>query len=74
MPPFLASVDDPRVAQGGFLKGCPVCGGIESTFAFHLCVLTGWLGLGHSISNCPKLEETQRRQMASHRNVDGGGY
>ncbi|KAL9714917.1 DEAD-box ATP-dependent RNA helicase 35 [Leucoagaricus gongylophorus] len=57
VPPFLASIDDPRIAQGGFLKGCPVCG-----------------GLGHSISNCPKLEETQRRQMASHRNVDGGGY
>jgi len=74
VPPFLASIDDPRVAQGGFLKGCPVCGGIESTFEFQLCVLTGWLGLGHSISNCPKLEETQRRQMASHRNVDGGGY
>ncbi|EPQ58533.1 P-loop containing nucleoside triphosphate hydrolase protein [Gloeophyllum trabeum ATCC 11539] len=32
-------------------------------------------GLGHSISNCPKLEDTQRRQMASHRsNVDTGGY
>ncbi|KAF5358049.1 hypothetical protein D9756_001780 [Leucocoprinus leucothites] len=57
VPPFLASIDDPRAAQGGSLKGCPVCG-----------------GLGHSISNCPKLEETQRRQMASHRNVDGGGY
>ncbi|KAG7086704.1 hypothetical protein E1B28_002640 [Marasmius oreades] len=32
-------------------------------------------GLGHGISNCPKLEETQRRQMASHRTTeDGGGY
>ncbi|KXN90443.1 DEAD-box ATP-dependent RNA helicase 35 [Leucoagaricus sp. SymC.cos] len=58
VPPFLVSIDDPRAAQGGSSKGCPVCG-----------------GLGHGISNCPKLEETQRRQMASHRNVDaGGGY
>lgn len=34
------------------------------------------VGLGHGISNCPKLEDTQRRQMASHRGADdrGGGY
>ncbi|TFK95698.1 P-loop containing nucleoside triphosphate hydrolase protein [Pterulicium gracile] len=59
VPPFLASVEDPRIAQGGALKGCPVCG-----------------GLGHGISNCPKLEDAQRRQMASHRGNDtgGGGY
>ncbi|KJA27267.1 hypothetical protein HYPSUDRAFT_62949 [Hypholoma sublateritium FD-334 SS-4] len=32
-------------------------------------------GLGHGISNCPKLEDSQRRQMASHRtNDEGGGY
>jgi ATP-dependent RNA helicase DDX41 len=32
-------------------------------------------GLGHGVSNCPKLEDTQRRQMASHRTTDeGGGY
>ncbi|KAH9830995.1 DEAD-domain-containing protein [Rhodofomes roseus] len=32
-------------------------------------------GLGHGISNCPKLEDTQRRQMASHRmSDDRGGY
>ncbi|GJE97052.1 DEAD/DEAH box helicase [Phanerochaete sordida] len=32
-------------------------------------------GLGHGISNCPKLEDTQRRQMASHRiSDDKGGY
>ena len=31
-------------------------------------------GLGHGISNCPKLEDTQRRQMASHRGDDIGGY
>jgi len=57
VPPFLATVEDPRAVQGGALKGCPVCG-----------------GLGHGISNCPKLEETQRRQMASHRPNDEGGY
>ncbi|KAF9001989.1 P-loop containing nucleoside triphosphate hydrolase protein [Cyathus striatus] len=57
VPPFLATIDDPRAVQGGELKGCPVCG-----------------GLGHGISNCPKLEDTQRRQMASHRADDGGGY
>src|SRR5437762_3282013 len=27
VPPFLQSIEDPRVAQGGALKGCPVCGG-----------------------------------------------
>ncbi|KAG1883098.1 P-loop containing nucleoside triphosphate hydrolase protein [Suillus subluteus] len=58
VPPFLQTIDDPRAAQGGSLKGCPVCG-----------------GLGHGISNCPKLEDAQRRQMASHRAADdGGGY
>ncbi|KAI0637294.1 DEAD-domain-containing protein [Trametes polyzona] len=58
VPPFLLSIEDPRAAQGGSLKGCPVCG-----------------GLGHGISNCPKLEDTQRRQMASHRiSDDRGGY
>ena len=58
VPPFLQSVEDPRVAQGGSVKGCPVCG-----------------GLGHGISTCPKLEEAQRRTMASHRGAqDTGGY
>ncbi|KAH7907968.1 P-loop containing nucleoside triphosphate hydrolase protein [Hygrophoropsis aurantiaca] len=56
VPPFLQTVEDPRAAQGGSLKGCPVCG-----------------GLGHGISNCPKLEDAQRRQTASHRIDDGGG-
>lgn len=37
------------------------------------CTVCG--GLGHGISNCPKLEDAQRRQMASHRVDDtGGGY
>jgi hypothetical protein len=33
-------------------------------------------GLGHGISQCPKLEDAQRRQNASHRaaNEGGGGY
>jgi hypothetical protein len=32
-------------------------------------------GLGHGISNCPKLEDAKRREMASHRGADdGGGY
>ncbi|KZV81325.1 DEAD-domain-containing protein [Exidia glandulosa HHB12029] len=58
VPQFLLSIEDPR-ADGGTLKGCPVCG-----------------GLGHGISNCPKLEDSQRRQMASHSGGDsmGGGY
>lgn len=34
-----------------------------------------WLGLGHGISNCPKLEDAKRRELASHRGGDdGGGY
>lgn len=56
VPPFLQTIEDPRAAQGGALKGCPVCG-----------------GLGHGISNCPKLEDTQRRTMAAHRSSEGGG-
>jgi hypothetical protein len=27
VPPFLQTIEDPRAAQGGSLKGCPVCGG-----------------------------------------------
>lgn len=57
VPAFLEKIEDPRVAQGSALKGCPVCG-----------------GLGHGISNCPKQEEVQRRQIASHRVQDTGGY
>ena len=36
-------------------------------------LLISAIGLGHNISNCPKLEDTQRRQMASHRADRGGG-
>ncbi|KAG1715653.1 hypothetical protein ID866_1495 [Astraeus odoratus] len=49
VPPFLQTIEDPRIAQGG---------------------------LGHGISNCPKLEDVQRRQMATQRATrdSGGGY
>ena len=31
-------------------------------------------GLGHTISNCPKLEDTQKRQLATQRiSIMGGG-
>jgi ATP-dependent RNA helicase DDX41 len=80
VPPFLQSIEDPRIAQGGMMKGCPVCGG-ASHFQVMLFGRPGYshapAGLGHGISNCPKLEDTQRRQIASQRtNVDrgGGGY
>ena len=74
VPPFLASIDDPRAARGGSLIGCPMCGGEPLTF--DICLVSFsiiFLGLGHGISNCPKLEETQRRQLAAHRTVDTGG-
>lgn len=60
VPPFLLSIEDPRAAQGG--------GALKG------CAVCG--GLGHGISNCPKLEETQRRTMQSHRMTADGdsGY
>lgn len=78
VPPFLQTIQDPRAAQGGSLKGCPVCGG-NVMLVLSICViftLSFFSGLGHGISNCPKLEDAQRRQMASQRAVhgDGGGY
>ncbi|PWN28934.1 P-loop containing nucleoside triphosphate hydrolase protein [Jaminaea rosea] len=37
------------------------------------CAICG--GLGHSVQDCPKLEEEQRRKMAGHgRDAGGGGY
>ncbi|KAJ1017797.1 hypothetical protein NDA16_005114 [Ustilago loliicola] len=59
IPPFLAAIEDPRMAAtGGKLASCPVCG-----------------GLGHSIRDCPKLEENQRRQTAGFSRADDvGGY
>ncbi|KIJ34635.1 hypothetical protein M422DRAFT_34983 [Sphaerobolus stellatus SS14] len=61
VPPFLQSIEDPRAKQGGSLQGCSVCGGEL---------------LGHSVSNCPKLEDAARRTMASHRAdaMGDGGY
>ena len=32
VPPFLQTIEDPRAAQGGSLKGCPVCGGNVSFY------------------------------------------
>ncbi|WVR09449.1 hypothetical protein IAU60_006516 [Kwoniella sp. DSM 27419] len=57
IPEFLLSIDDPRAAHGGALKGCPICG-----------------GLGHGLSDCPKLQEEQRRKQAGMTRYDGGGY
>lgn len=75
VPPFLLSIEDPRAAQGGSLKGCPVCGGTLFVLGLWYRWLMLLLGLGHGIANCPKLEDTQRRQMASHRGADDqGGY
>ena len=34
VPPFLQSIEDPRAAQGGSLKGCPVCGGMQFLMGF----------------------------------------
>jgi len=44
------------------------------TAAGGACAICG--GLGHSVSNCPKLEDNMRRTNASHRTRDdgGGGY
>ncbi|CAO1631583.1 unnamed protein product [Parajaminaea phylloscopi] len=41
--------------------------------AIRACAICG--GLGHSVQDCPKLEEEQRRKMAGHsRDAGGGGY
>ncbi|MCO5600310.1 hypothetical protein L7F22_054420 [Adiantum nelumboides] len=58
IPPFLAAIDDPRAAAGGN--------------ALQGCAVCG--GLGHSVKDCPKLEENQRRQRAGMSGADGGGY
>ncbi|OCF32706.1 ATP-dependent RNA helicase DDX41 [Kwoniella heveanensis CBS 569] len=57
IPEFLLSIDDPRAAHGGALKGCPICG-----------------GLGHGLSDCPKLQEEQRRKQAATTRYTDGGY
>jgi ATP-dependent RNA helicase DDX41 len=74
VPSFLQTIEDPRAAQGASLNGCPVCGGTSMNHHPD-CKLNGLTpGLGHGISNCPKLEDAQRRQMALHRVQDSGGY
>ena len=46
-----------------------------SHFSYQCMTLMAFSGLGHGISNCPKLEDTQRRIMAAHRpSDDRGGY
>lgn len=40
--------------------------------AIRACAICG--GLGHSVQDCPKLEEEQRRKMAGHSRDTGGGY
>jgi ATP-dependent RNA helicase DDX41 len=78
VPPFLSTIDDPRAAQGGTLKGCGVCGGMffSGLPAAYTLTTLSTPGLGHGISNCPKLEDAKRREMASHRGLNdgGGGY
>lgn len=74
VPTFLEKIEDPRVAQGSALKGCPVCGGKSISVPLRELAFTIIAGLGHGISNCPKQEEAQRRQIASHRVQDMGGY
>lgn len=44
---------------------------LEKGGALKGCPVCG--GLGHDVANCPKLEDTHRRTMASHRIQDGGG-
>ena len=48
-------------------------GSVKLLFLTVTYLLTTAIGLGHNISNCPKLEDTQRRQMALHRADRGGG-
>ncbi|WFD29124.1 RNA helicase [Malassezia sp. CBS 17886] len=58
IPPFLASIADPRAASGGRIDSCAMCG-----------------GLGHSVRDCPKLEDTQRRIASTFSRADApGGY
>ncbi|SAM83701.1 probable DEAD-box ATP-dependent RNA helicase 35 [Ustilago bromivora] len=58
IPPFLAAIQDPRAVGAD--------GKLTS------CPVCG--GLGHSIRDCPKLEDNQRRQTAAFSRGDDGGY
>lgn len=59
VPEFLNSIDDPMAKY-------QTAGGVAKA-----CAVCG--GLGHTIVNCPKLEEAQRRQTAGHQREGGGG-
>ena len=58
IPPFLAAIEDPRAAAAA--------GG-----ALTGCPICG--GLGHSIKDCPKLEDNQRRATAGFSKGESGG-
>lgn len=58
IPPFLAAIQDPRIV------------GPDGKLAS--CPVCG--GLGHSIRDCPKLEDNQRRQTAQFSRGDDRGY
>lgn len=60
VPDFLNSIEDPMA------KYAAVGGGVGRA-----CPICG--GLGHSVTNCPKLEDAQRRTAAGHSRDDGGG-
>jgi ATP-dependent RNA helicase DDX41 len=59
VPEFLKSIDDP-------MEKYHAAGAVGKA-----CAVCG--GLGHSVVNCPKLEDVQRRQMAGQTGRDGGG-
>ncbi|KAI9099469.1 P-loop containing nucleoside triphosphate hydrolase protein [Phlyctochytrium arcticum] len=65
IPPVLEALEDPnekfRTAEG------EVVGGLDED-----CTFCG--GLGHRITNCPKLELQRKQQMSTHRSMhDGAG-
>lgn len=86
VPPFLLSIEDPNLGADGKPVGCTNCGGasplpLPSTSLKRPARLTldspsarACVGLGHTIRNCPKLEENQRRTMAGFGRGGEGGY
>ncbi|KAJ9113833.1 hypothetical protein QFC19_000026 [Naganishia cerealis] len=60
VPEFLNAIEDPMAKYQDQ-------GGVGKA-----CPICG--GLGHSVTNCPKLAETQRRQVAGHSREGAGGY
>ncbi|KAI8817044.1 P-loop containing nucleoside triphosphate hydrolase protein [Fimicolochytrium jonesii] len=63
VPPVLEALEDPnekfRGGEGEFVEGLDVD-----------CTFCG--GLGHRITNCPKLEAQRRQTMSSHRSMHAG--